>query len=386
MREPAGEIAHRRIGSFTSSPLRKEPRSTRKEIDMNIAKTRATTLAALLIGATWVMPQRAFAQASFYEGKTITIIQARAAGGTGAMRVRAQGQFLRKYIPGNPTIVYEFMEGGGGRKAANHIFRSVRPDGLTIGAMTPGFVPSAVLGETGVLYDLEKTIYLGSPDGGAQWIFATRKALGADNITKLRALTGLRVGGQAVGHPIYLTGRLFAYLIGLKEPRFVTGYTTQELDAALLRGEVDGRSNLAETVVLRSPAWISQQLVDFHAIIEVQKDVRPSQFARVPELETFAKTDPERRVLSLLRGFRGTGSPNILSPGTPKDRVQTLQEAMRKTFRDPEFHKEFKKLAGDEAAPLLPEELEKAIKDLPREPEVIDFFKKLSSADPLPAR
>jgi len=237
---------------------------------------------------------------------------------------------------------------------------------------------SAALGETGVLYDLDKTIYLGSPDGGAQWIFATRKALGADSLAKLRALSGLRIGAQAVGHPIYLTGRLFAYLLGLKDPRFVTGYTTQEIDIALLRGEVDGRSNLAETVVHRSPEWISKQLVDFHAIIEVQKGIRPSQFAQVPELETFSKTDLERKVLTLLRGFRATG--------TPKDRVQVLQEAMRKTFTDPEFHKEFKKLAGDDAAPLMAEELEKAIKDMPREPEVIEVFKKLSGADPLPAR
>jgi hypothetical protein len=66
--------------------------------------------------------------------------------------------------------------------------------------------------------------------------------------------------------------------------------------------------------------------------------------------------------------------------------VQILQEAMRKTFKDPEFHKEFKKLAGDQAAPLMPEELEKAIRGLPREREVIDFFKKLSSAEPLPTR
>jgi tripartite-type tricarboxylate transporter receptor subunit TctC len=331
-------------------------------------------------------PILAIAQAPFYEGKTITIIQARAAGGTGDMRVRAQGQFLRKHIPGNPTILYEFMEGGGGRKAANHIFRTVRPDGLTIGAMTPGFVPSAVLGETGVLYDLDKTIYLGSPDGDAQWIFATRKNLAADNITKLRALSGLRIGAQAVGHPIYLTGRLFAYLMGLKDPRFVTGYTTQEIDAALLRGEVDARSNLAETVVLRSPEWIAQNLVDFHAIIEVQRGNRPAQFIKVAELETFARSDLERKVLALLRGFRATGSPNILPPGTPKDRVQILQEAMRRTFRDQEFHKEFKKLAGDEAAPLMPEELEKAIKELPREAEVIEFFKKLSGSDPLPPR
>lgn len=196
----------------------------------------------------------------------------------------------------------------------------------------------------------------------------------------------MRIGAQAVGHPIYLTGRLFAFLLGLKDPRFVTGYTTQEVDLALFRGEVDARSNLAETVVHRNPEWITQNLVDFHSIIEVQRGVRPAQFAQVPELETFAKSDLERKVVSLLRGFRATGSPNILPPGTPKDRVAILQEAFRKTFRDPEFHKEFKKLAGDDAAPLMPEELERAIRDLPREAEVIAFFKRLSAADPLPPR
>jgi hypothetical protein len=196
----------------------------------------------------------------------------------------------------------------------------------------------------------------------------------------------LRIGAQAVGHPIYLTGRLFAYLLGLKEPKFVTGYTTQELDIALLRGEVDGRSNLAETIVLRNFDWIEKGLVDFHAIIEVPKGNKQAHFARVAELESFAATDKERNVLTLLRGFRATGSPNVLPPGTPKERVQILQEAMRRTFKDPEFHKEFKKLAGDDASPLMPEELEKAIKDMPRDPEIIDLFKKLSSADALPVR
>ena len=353
---------------------------------MRIDKAPPKIFAGLALGVSLILPGWVFGQASFYAGKTITIIQARAAGGTGDLRVRAQVPFLRKYIPGNPTITLEFMPGGGGRKAANHIYRTARPDGLTIGAMTPGFVPSAVLGETGVLYDLDKTIYLGSPDGGAQWIFATRKNAGADSLAKLRSMSGLRVGAQAVGHPIYLTGRLFAYLLDLKGPKFITGYTTQELDIALLRGEVDARSNLAETVISRNPEWIEKKLVDFHAIIEVPKGNQQPQFAQVPEIETFAKTAKEKKVVALLRGFRGTGSPNILPPGTPKDRVEILQEAMRKTFRDPEFHKEFKKLAGDDASPLMPEELEKAIRSLPREAEVIDFFKKLSAADPLPAR
>jgi tripartite-type tricarboxylate transporter receptor subunit TctC len=353
---------------------------------MRIGKTPLKMLAGLVLEVSFFLPQWAFGQAPFYQGKTITIIQAREAGGTGDLRVRAQVPFLRKYIPGNPNIALEFMGGGGGRKAANHVYRTSRPDGLTIGAMTPGFVPSAVLGETGVLYDLDKTIYLGSPDGAAQWVFGARKEVGASNLEKLRSIPGLRVGAQAVGHPIYLTGRLFAYLLGLKEPKFVTGYTTQELDIALLRGEVDGRSNLAETIVLRNFDWIEKGLVDFHAIIEVPKGNKQSHFAQVSELESFAATEKERKVLTLLRGFRATGSPNILPPGTPKERVQILQEAMRKTFKDPEFHKEFKKLAGDEAAPLMPEELERAIKEMPRDREVIDFFQKLSSADALPAR
>jgi len=149
---------------------------------------------------------------------------------------------------------------------------------------------------------------------------------------------------------------------------------------------VDGRSNLAETIVLRNFEWIEKRLVDFHAIIEVPKGNKQSHFAQVPELERFAASEKERRVLTLLRGFRATGSPNILPPGTPKQRVQILQEAMRQTFKDPEFHKEFKKLAGDEAAPLMPEELERAIRDMPRDPEIIELFKKLGGAEPLPPR
>ncbi|HEX2261927.1 MAG TPA: hypothetical protein VHJ56_09835, partial [Candidatus Binatia bacterium] len=69
-----------------------------------------------------------------------------------------------------------------------------------------------------------------------------------------------------------------------------------------------------------------------------------------------------------------------------KDRVEILQEAFRKTYRDPEFHKEYKKLTADEPTPLLPENHEKAIREIPRDPEAIELFKKLVGAEPLPPR
>jgi hypothetical protein len=73
------------------------------------------------------------------------------------------------------------------------------------------------------------------------------------------------------------------------------------------------------------------------------------------------------------------------TPGTPKDRMDILQEAMRKIFKDPEFRAEFK-LVTDDVSPLMPEELTKIIKEMPRDPEVTDLLKKFSGIDPLPPR
>src|SRR3970282_1530542 len=178
-----------------------------------------------------------------YQVKTITIIQVRDPGGTGDMRVRAMLPYLKKHIPGNPNIVVEYMPGGGSRKAANHVFQSTATDGLVIGNLSSGMVSAAVCKKKGVLYDLDKFFYLGSPFNSHIAIFVTRKDVNLDTIEKLREATGIRVGGQSVGFSVYNEARLFSYILGLKEPKFVTGYGGRELDVALERGEIDARSS-----------------------------------------------------------------------------------------------------------------------------------------------
>jgi tripartite-type tricarboxylate transporter receptor subunit TctC len=59
----------------------------------------------------------ALAQAPFYQGKTLVIVLGTAPGGAGDNRTRALVPSLRKYIPGNPTIVLEHRAGAGGREA-----------------------------------------------------------------------------------------------------------------------------------------------------------------------------------------------------------------------------------------------------------------------------
>ncbi|HWP60369.1 MAG TPA: hypothetical protein VNL14_20910 [Candidatus Acidoferrales bacterium] len=330
------------------------------------------------------MPAFTFAQSNFYAGKTIRIIHGRSPGGSGDLRVKSMVSFLQKYIPGNPTIVHEFMPGGGGRKAANYIFGSATPDGLTIGNTGGGMVASAVLGEKGVQYDLDKLIFLGSPYSSTHYIFLTRRGAGATSLEKLRSISGLRVGAQSVGHTIYNIGRLFAWVAPLKDPKFVTGYSSPERDAALLNGEIDAFAS-ADDHVMRNIEWVRNKRVDLHLMIAVPKGLKHAEFD-LPDLETFAKSEKERKVIALFRNLRLTGSPFFAPPGTPADRIEILAQAITKTFKDPEFAPHYKKLVGDDPSPLFPEENQRAIRELPRDAETIEIFNRLAGPGPLPPR
>ena len=248
--------------------------------------------ALILILSTYltVVPDPLCSQTDFYRGKTITIIQGRDPGGSGDLRAKAMMPFLQKHIPGNPTGISEYMPGGGGRNAANHVFRSSRPDGLTIGNAGSSMVQLELLGESGVMYNIDKFFYLGSPYSVYHPVFFSRKQAGLDSLAKLRAASGIRVGGQSVGFSSYIEGRLFSYVFGLKEPKFVTGYGGAELDPALLRGEIDARSSGADGILL-TPEWLRGGVVDFHAIINIPKGEKHPQFGHVPELESLARSD-----------------------------------------------------------------------------------------------
>ena len=333
-----------------------------------------------------VLPNSALCQAPFYQGKTVKIIVAATPGGTGDFRVRALVPFLRKYIPGNPTIVLEFMDGSGGRKAANYMYANARPDGLTAGSLSGGVIALSILGETGVMYDADKFIYLGSSESVSHQIIYTRKELGLDSLEKLRAASGIRIGAQSVGHVAYVAARFFAYFIGLKDPKFIAGYTAPEVDAALLRGELDARSNNPTSVLRRNPDWVEKGLMHFHSILEAPKGARHPRFAHLPEIETFAKSEKEIKLISMWRAFRVIGSPYVLPPGTPKDRVKIFQQAIESAFKDREFHREYEKIVGDDADPITPEAMAKVVKETPRDLEVIETLKKLSGAAPLPTR
>lgn len=342
---------------------------------------------ALFFGALLCLsPTQALSQSNFYEGKTITLIATTSPGGTGDLRVKAVQPFLRKHIPGNPTVLIQYMDGGGGRKGTNYLYSSVEPDGLTIGAASGAIVGLAVMGETGVSYDIDKLIYLGSPESENHYVIYTRRELGLDNLEKLAAKPGIRIGAQTVGHVSYVAGRLFAYFLNMKDPKFIAGYSARELDVALVAGELDARANNASSVLRRNPDWLDKGIMNFHSIMEVPLGEKHPRLGHLPEIGTFAKSEKEKKLIAIWRAFRAVGSPYVLPPGTPKDRVAILETALQKTFKDPEFPVYFKKLVSDDPSPMGAAELRKLIEEMPRDPETIDTLKKFAGPGPLPPR
>jgi tripartite-type tricarboxylate transporter receptor subunit TctC len=233
-------------------------------------------------------------------------------------------------------------------------------------------------------YELDKFSFLGTAESEDHYVFLTRRDANLGTLDRLRAHSGIRIGAQSVGHVIYTLARLFAYILRLNDPKFVTGYSGPEMDQALLRGELDARVNVAPSLLRRNPEWVEKKLVDFHVILQIPKASTHPRFAHLPELESFARTDRERRLLEIYRSFSIAGATLITPPRTPPERIRILRDAMSAAYKDPEFLNHFQKLTGDAPSPLTPDEFDEVLKKLPRDPQDVDLFKKIAGTDPLP--
>jgi tripartite-type tricarboxylate transporter receptor subunit TctC len=347
-----------------------------------VSKLGAFTILLIAFGVS-----SGFSQTPFFQGKTITLIVGAGPGGMGDLRAKALASVLVKHIPGNPAITFQYMPGGGGRKAANHLYNTARADGLTLFRISSSIIPYAVLGESGVQYDIDKLVYLGTTEHILYYLFNTRKDAGLDTLAKLLSASGVRIGSAPVGHTGYIQSRVTAYLLDMKEPRIIPGYENEDLDVAFARGEVDAQVASTGTVIEHD--FVNKKSVDFHAAIEIPRGRIDPRFAslNLPDIETFAKSEKEKKLLTMMRSFRSIGTALLLPPATPKDRIDIFKEAVRKTHTDPAFISEYRKLTGgDEPTPLMPDEQAKVVREIPRDAETIELFKKFAGTGSLPAR
>ena len=154
---------------------------------------------------------------------------------------------------------------------------------------------------------------------------------------------------------------------------------------AIANEELDRRSKNTAELLRRNPDAVKKGLFDFVAILKIPREDKEPVFDHLPELDNFVKSERERRFLHSTRSTRLVGTPYIIPPNTPKEQVQILREGMKKTFEDPEFHKEFKKLTGDDPV-CRRRKANKKSSSIPRDAETIELFNTINGNKPLPPR
>ena len=92
------------------------------------------------------------AQTPFYQGKTVQIRVGFAAGGAFDLWARVIASHLGRFVPGNPTFVVQNMTGGGSMIAANYVYGVAKPDGLTLGVVSPAMYIEQVTGKKEVQF------------------------------------------------------------------------------------------------------------------------------------------------------------------------------------------------------------------------------------------
>lgn len=345
--------------------------------------------AGLLVSLGLVLAPHGAANAEtpYYKGKTITVIQGRTPGGLGDLRTRAVLQYLKKYIPGNPTIVSQYRPAGGGTAATNHMANAVKRDGLTLASTGSSMYSNAILGTRGVRYTMDDFHILGSPTSGGPYTLIVRPELGLDSVEKLRAYKGLRIAQRSVGHSMYILDRIFAFILELKDPRWILGYSSQEVYIALERKEADGLTNTIFNFMRATPHWLKQGFTTPIVMKNVKgkgAELAPKFPQSTATLDKYVDTDLKREVMQLYYSTRPASSGFIVPKGIPEAALKALKIGFKRIWKDPQFTKDYRRLAGEPALPVTGEEIEAALQKVPKDPKIMKIYRQVISAGPLP--
>jgi tripartite-type tricarboxylate transporter receptor subunit TctC len=341
------------------------------------------TKAWLLILCSVLWMPSAFAQAPFYQGKTIRVIVGTPPGNLYDLWARLTIEHISKNIPGNPNYIVQNMPGAGHVVAVNHLYTNVKPDGLTlIGSVIPSLYLNQIIGRSEIQFDWAKFSWIGSPARGASQMYM-RADSPYKTIEDVRtAKEPPKCGATGVTGPDSYLPKLMQETVGAKF-NIVTGYPGgSDIDLGVERGEIQCRAFTIEAFFGREPyhTWRKKGFVHHMFQTAKQRDARLPQTPTVFEIMDQYKT-PEsgRRLATVLLGADGMGRPMLGPPGLPADRLKILRDAYAKTMKDEQFQAEVKK-RNYEFNPVDGEELQSLAGELTSQPpEVIERLKKVLS-------
>jgi hypothetical protein len=300
------EIRYAAVKQFDRNVPRKEPSMTRRRFLAGIGWTAA----GVALGASKLA--------------TLTFIVGFAPGGGVDATARTVARHLVRFIPGQPGVVVQNMEGAAGVVAASYLARRAAPDGLTLAVPGRSWFIEGLVNGSGNLFDPAKLTYVGSP-GAVNSVLFVRSGTGIKTIAELKSSPRPLVFG-ALGSTT-ATATVPALLAADGWPvKVVLGYvSTARVLLALEQNEVDGFFTVEDSLGNR------QDLIG-HTVIPVLQTT-----GRHPDLPLLQDVVPRRELLSLILAVDRLGVPVVGPPGMPAELVEVLRRAFVAMARDPQY-------------------------------------------------
>jgi tripartite-type tricarboxylate transporter receptor subunit TctC len=296
-------------------------------------------IVAAVLALQIVLPAHA---QSFYEGKSITIITSTGVGGTYDVTARLISRHMPRFIPGKPNMVVQNMPGGGNVLATNFMYAIAPKDGTTIASVHNAMPVQQVLGGQGVRFDAGKFEWLGStgPETEVILVWHTSKIRTLDE-AKAREVI---LGGTGAGSGLVILPRAMNALLGTKF-KIVSGYkSSEDINIALQRGEVEARAFSLVSITAQRGDWLRDKKITILAQVGAK---RAHEIPDVPLVTELARSEEDRQVFKLISAAQALGRPYLAPPGVPAERLAILRKAFEATLKDKAFLAEAEKLQID---------------------------------------
>ena len=249
----------------------------------------------LVVLAVLAWSSTLFAQAPFYQGKTITIAAGTKAGDVYDLYPRLLAEYMPKHIPGSPNIIVQNIPGAASLIAANQVYNTGKPDGLSLAAIYPALYFDQLIKRPEVKYDWAKWQWLGSPVKSNQLLYmrADTPYKSMDDIRK--AATAPKCGSTGIASAGYYIPKLLEEVLGTKFD-VVSGYQSgQDIDLAVERGELQCRAFTITAYYAREPfiSWRKRNFTNVLVQTGSQRDARIKDSPTIYELMDKYKTSAD---------------------------------------------------------------------------------------------
>ena len=300
---------------------------------------RRLVLCALAAAAALAAPCAAHAD-DFYAGKTVRLYIGFGPGGGYDVYGRLLARHLKRFIPGNPTVIPENMPGVGGLLVANFMASAAPKDGLSLAMISEGGAVEQMLGNPAVKFDVAKFRWLGlmTPSTTLFFTWHTSPTKTFEDLRRRSTPFGSTGAGNTDMLPKVMNK------LGGAQFKVIAGYKgSNDVLLAVERGEVEGGYGLWTDLRERKAGWLRDHLIN---PIVLSAPKRYAELPGVPTMSEVGLTGEDKQVLALFNDGQ-LGRSIFTTPDVPAERVALLRQAFWATLHDAEFLQEAAKAHMD---------------------------------------